>query len=401
MKEHPFFEGISFDNLHEGAARRVPRLSELCIRAIGGAAVASRTRNKRLLLLSVDDRTKVMLYLSRIKHLHEPRIFRSFHDSLPNSRCLRAQSSVREYIGLEYELQGHWGDAFIFTHVTFGSRLKTWAEDASSAEEAVTVGMKGTVSTINRLRPRVCVVSADFMISSASRSTMEVFRKQISRVSESIPLVFVASTPPHLQQDYSALYGADYYGFWYGGMRGLVLNSALIVDEKASPESSKAQEEWFDGEVEQGQLGGHHVCVFTYHMWYVDDPVHEEEVQGLTVPKLARLRWLRKMQKGKVRALFEGASSKNTVRRLKPGVFSGVAMPATEVKAEEIVPATSASQSGDDNSDDESEEDDEDPPVETHEIEVISTTDFTSAAGATCESTDGARVVTVFEVRAR
>ena len=398
IKEHPFFAGVSFGNLHDGVPARIPRLSELCVRAIGDAAVASRTRDKRLLLLQASDRTRVMHYLSRTKHLHEPRIFRSFHESLPDSRCLRAQSSVREYVGLEYELQGHWGEAFAFVHVAFASRLKAWAGDANSGEEVVSTGVKATVSAINRFRPRVCVVSTDFSTCSMSHPTVDIFRKQISRISESIPLVFVAATPPSLQQDYVALFGADFFGFWYGGMRGLVLNSALIVDEATSPASSEAQEAWFDGEVEQGQLGGHHVCVFTYHMWYKQDALHEDEIPGLTIPRLPRLRWLRKMQRGKVRALFEGAAGSNSARRLKPNALSSedqgqTPEPQARAQSDEQL---SHDDGHEDSEDDDSEE--EVPVVETHEIEVIATAESVPGGGASSDAEDGLRIIAIFEV---
>lgn len=33
-----------------------------------------------------------------------------------------------------------------------------------------------------------------------------------------------------------SLYGADYYGFWYGGMRCLVINSPLLVNPQVFAE---------------------------------------------------------------------------------------------------------------------------------------------------------------------
>jgi hypothetical protein len=86
------------------------------------------------------------------------------------------------------------------------------------------------------------------------------FRKVVSKVSETISVAFVPGTNDvginptlltienyrrcerllpinsfsYLFLTYLFLtfsrYGADYYGFWYGGMRGLVINSPLLVN---------------------------------------------------------------------------------------------------------------------------------------------------------------------------
>lgn len=288
---------------------------------------------------------------------------------------------MREYIGLEHDLQGTWREPFCFVNLSFTSRLKTWTEDMNASGENVARTMKETVSSVNRLRPRVCVVNADFASALTSQTTVDEFRKQISRISESIPLIFVAAIPSSQRREYTTSFGADFYGFWYGGMRGLVLNTALIVDESTDPDCSRAQEEWFDGEVEQGQLGGHHLCVFTHHMWYIND-AYEDQLSELTIPKPARLRWLRKMQNGKVRALFEGSSSKNIVRRLK----------ATTIPSEQ---ESKVGDEGDVSENDTSEDEGYGASaVEINDVEVVSTSDFSSTDDIVAA---GLRIVTVFE----
>jgi hypothetical protein len=313
LKSHAFFQGLNFATLFDEAPQRVPKLSELCLRAVGEATVAARARDKRLLALLPADRRAVMHFLARVERLHEPRVLRSFYGSLADARCLRALTGTREYLGLEYDAQGKWKEPFAFAHFCFGKLHDRNASGEAAAGEALGVHLKRLVSAVNRLRPKLLVVTGDFSTGTPASVVVD-FRSAISRVSESIPLVFVTAPSPGCAPAMAGFFGADWYGFWFGGMRGLVLNSALILDEETS--LSKAQEEWFDGECEQGQLGGHHLVVFTYHRWFERNP--NEEDAETTIPKAPRLRWLRKLQQGKVRHLFAGGATSAT-KLVRPG----------------------------------------------------------------------------------
>jgi len=371
MKNHSFFAQLP-SGWGEGlrsTAVRIPRLSELCVRAVAQATIASRTRDKRLLELGPLDRGRVMHYLSRLKRLHEPRVFRSFFSSLSDTRCLQARTCTKEMIGLEHEDQGKWSEPFALVHLSVGKFLKVWAEDQGGG--AAAASLKKIVSAVNRLRPRVCVVSlGDGLDGEAlSDDTLASFRQVCARVSESIPLAFVsASRSPAARFRHTQLFNADFFGFWYGGMRALVLNSALIMDEECDPSASADQESWFDGEVEQGQLGGHHVVVFSNHCWFQDSPLEDDEMPGV-IPVSSRLRWLQKMKLGKVRALFTGATA-NAGNKSRC------------IRADDLPEDPKAEHSDSDG--------DEDGPKEQASIEFVIT-----ASGT--EFSDGFRVVSVFE----
>jgi hypothetical protein len=328
VKNHAFFQDVNFTTLFDEAPDRVPKLSELCLRAVGEATVAARTRDKRLLDLSLPDRRSVMHFLARIERLHEPRVLRSFYDTLADARCLRALPSTREYVGLEYDTQGHWKEPFVFAHFCFGNLLC----GESGNKDALGSQMKTMVSAINRLRPKFFVVAGDLSLETDT-SLVADFRSAISRVSESIPLVFVTAQNRSVSDVAIARpFGADWYGFWFGGMRGLVLNSALISDHETP--SSKAQEEWFDGECEQGQLGGHHLVVFTYHPWF-ERGLNDEDT-GASIPKTRRLWWLRKMQLNKVKYLFAGSANASSTRVLRAGDLPELGTSEDPVAKEDI-----------------------------------------------------------------
>jgi hypothetical protein len=309
IKAHPFFAqiGCEFEKLFLKPATRIPRLSELSLRSCARACVADSSHNKewnkRLLELSEGDRQRVMHYLSRVKSLHEPRVLRRFFSSLADTRCLGAQTSIREMRGLEHEEQGKWKEPFVMVHVNISDLLSCWGEVDQPSRHS----LKLLVTTINRLRPRVCFFGVGDGMHELSESSLSSFRQACARVSETIPLAFIsAPRNSHFRARHERSFGADYYGLWYGGVRVLVLNSGLIVDDKIDPAATLAQESWFDGEVEQGQLGGHHLLVFSNHLWFTQDPREESEV---AIPRHTRLRWLQKLKIGKVRAVFTGSQA--------------------------------------------------------------------------------------------
>jgi hypothetical protein len=60
--------------------------------------------------------------------------------------------------------------------------------------------------------------------------------RTMARISETIPIVFVPgeadvglSPTPSSLLAYRKLFGYDHFGFWYGGLRCLIINSPLLV----------------------------------------------------------------------------------------------------------------------------------------------------------------------------
>ena len=147
--------------------------------------------------------------------------------------------------------------------------------------------LKQAVVAINRLRPRFVVVSGDLSHAVPGEpmyeAQAEAFRKTIARVSDSIPLLFlpgnhdIGNVPTVASLDaYRQRFGADYYGFWFGGLRCIVLNSTLMLRPDALPVEARGQDEWFAEEIELAKLGAAHVLIFTHHPWFVDS-VDEED----------------------------------------------------------------------------------------------------------------------------
>ena len=313
-------------------AIRVPTLKEICLRAVGDASLlfaecvaehgGVRPQHipwmqnfslfrEGLGAMTDDDRRRVAHYLERRNRLHPPLVFRLFNSSVVNSRCLRASPVTREYIGYNRELQGRWVNDFTFVQITdplYGFTSQTGNSEAEGE------AMKRAVSAINKLRPRFVVISGGLTHSSPHESTyaeqVETIKKVASRISETIPVLFVAglndvgSTPtPESLSCYRQNFGADYYGFWYGGTRCIVINSSLLINGEYLPAEAKDQEIWFEEEIEQAKMCSNQVLIFSHHPWTSTQSEECTSAQSF-IPETIRRKWLQQLRQHKVFRLF-------------------------------------------------------------------------------------------------
>ena len=317
---------------------RVPRLTELCIRKIGKAASIVTEKSAELGGVRPDIpwiqrfdlhapqmndslRMRVAHCMHREQRLHVPTIFRLFHTSVLDAKCQRANLTMREYIGHCRDLHGQWSKDFFYCHLAglmVGSGGKTNNGEFSEQDT-----IRRAVTVINKIRPRFLVVSGNFTARTISPtclddeerlSQLEAARKMVCRVSETIPLVFVPGSndvgtqpTPETLTEYHVKFGADYYGFWYGGTRCLIINSPLMVDGSGAPMHAAAQNLWFEEEIEQAKMCSTHMMIFSYHPWFIkhrDEAVGE--AQPMIVPEPIRSKWLTILRHKKVKYLFAG-----------------------------------------------------------------------------------------------
>jgi len=141
-------------------------------------------------------------------------------------------------------------------------------------------------------------------------------------VSETIPIVFVpgdrdvgVEPSPATLARYRAKFGCDFFGFWYGGLRCLIVNSSLLCRPAGAPEDAALQEKWLEEEVEQAKLCSAQVAIFSHHPWFVDDAAEDSATATATapdaaslrvVPKAVRQKWLARFRHSKVRFLLSG-----------------------------------------------------------------------------------------------
>lgn len=298
-----FFDVSTVKEVYNSPACRIPSLYDLCIRAAADATVkvAFATadnggirpkipwmQNFNLVkYLSPLDLGKVAHVLDRQQKLQIPGVHRLMHKSLPESRCKKANSSTKEYVGLNRATQGHFTTAFHFAQV---SAPEIDDNDVSGGDR-----FRNLISNINKIRPKFFAVVGNFTNISVSdeclssfNNAAEAFRKLVARVSDTIPVVFVPGPyevgqipTPSTLSNYRSLFGADYYSFWYQGMKGIVVNSSLLIDGANAPEEADLQSLWLEEEIEQAKLCASTIVLFTYHPWYYEN-IDEDDVEEFT-----------------------------------------------------------------------------------------------------------------------
>ncbi len=279
-------------NIFFGPAVRIPSLHDLCIRAVAHAAVdvSFATADNGgirpkipwmqqfnvLKLLSPLDLGRVAHVLDRQQKFHIPGVQRLFFHSLPDCRCRKANDATKEYSGFSRILQGHFTTKFHFVEVS-GLSLAHTDTDLDQ--------FKAFLSHINKIRPKFLAIIGNFLAESIVSDTVtdhdnaiEKFRKQVARVSDTISVVFVPGVSEvgvHPTQQtltrYRALFGADYFSFWYQGMKGIVINSPLLLNGEGAPEEADTQIKWLEEEIEQAKLCASTIVLFSYHPWYYHD----------------------------------------------------------------------------------------------------------------------------------
>ncbi len=216
------------------------------------------------------------------------------------TRSKRSEPSTGEYIGLTRGLHGHWDKDFHFVQLAsplFGAPAVGNTMDGDAGSDAVPTEaseetrLKTIIASVNKLRPKFLVMLGNLTYATPLDgalfdSQVERVRKTMARLSDTIPAIYVpgshdvGAVPTVASlQTYRERFGADYFGFWFGGMRGVVINSSLLISPQGAPEDAARQEMWLTEEVEQCKLCSNCIVVFSYHPWFVSD-IDEPDVEA-------------------------------------------------------------------------------------------------------------------------
>ncbi|CAN0152868.1 unnamed protein product, partial [Laminaria digitata] len=206
----------------------------------------------------VDYPERVRHYLGRLRALQRPKVNRLFHGSAMDAKCLRADPIMRrvlvgwgggEYLGLDWDSHGHWNEPFSFIQITDPQLgiVEATTPTGGAVWEVECERLSRVVSIVNRLRPKFLLVTGDMTHASPGHEFYEgqvtAARKILAKVSETIPVLYCpgnhdlgnALGSKDDESAYVQRFGADYYSFWWGGVRGLVLNTSLWTSPTANP----------------------------------------------------------------------------------------------------------------------------------------------------------------------
>ena len=220
-----------------------------------------------------------------------------------------------------------------FSSLTIGRKIKEWAAPSSFTEEFYFVcladtqlgmieGMGGsdflplvgcdgvkdlyeaekefsrtTVNYLNRLRPppAFVVVCGDLVNAYPSKTNkyaqeVEDFKNIFSKVSPLIKLVClcgnhdVGEKPSEADVAvFNSSFSADYFYFWYGGVKFISMNSQLYKCDDNAKELALEQDKWFDAQLKGVRVGvpesspDRRCCVFSHIPPFID---HQDEADG-------------------------------------------------------------------------------------------------------------------------
>jgi hypothetical protein len=166
--------------------------------------------------------------------------------------------------------------------------------------------MRSAVSSINRLRPRFVVISGA-LTWTATDANLEAVKKIIARISETIPVLLVPGSsdmgsPPSVEglERYRKNFGADHYGFWYSGVRCLIINSNLFVYSDVFPVEALAQDIWFEEEIEQAKMCSTQLLIFSHHPWKPVCSCPNNPFPPECIPAEISDKWLKQLRHEKV-----------------------------------------------------------------------------------------------------
>jgi predicted phosphodiesterase len=215
----------------------------------------------------------------------------------------------REVPDLTREKQGRWTGPFFFIQMAdpqFG--FMDAAQERKNAELAV--------QHINRLKPRFVIICGDLVHPEPGKPDYEAkiaeFKSIFSKIDPAIPLICVpgnhdlGNTPDAAAlASYRKHFGDDYFGFWTGGVRCLVINSTLYSDPSKALQEQEAQEAWFGRQLAEAKgQSPRHLLVFQHHSWFLKGA--DDKDGYFTIPQARRKPALALMKEAGVRAAFAG-----------------------------------------------------------------------------------------------
>lgn len=121
---------------------------------------------------------------------------------------------------------------------------------------------------------------------------MRDLKRTLAGLDESIPLLCVCgnhdvgNAPNKVTLErYASEFGDDRFGFWVGGVRGLVINTNIIYDPSDAKEAYEAQHAWLAEELAAAKAkGAKHILLFGHHPLFLqsDDEGEDDAVLGFS-----------------------------------------------------------------------------------------------------------------------
>eukprot|EP00515_Schizochytrium_aggregatum_P006976 CAMPEP_0202077576 /NCGR_PEP_ID=MMETSP0964-20121228/5451_1 /ASSEMBLY_ACC=CAM_ASM_000500 /TAXON_ID=4773 /ORGANISM="Schizochytrium aggregatum, Strain ATCC28209" /LENGTH=857 /DNA_ID=CAMNT_0048644857 /DNA_START=51 /DNA_END=2624 /DNA_ORIENTATION=+ len=324
LKEHPYFEGINFEELLSRPRRPVPSLFQLCCEAamstftIGegmNAKPSAAALGKQSAVAALPEwartpgtfaanrvpprvRDTLMGYFAQRLLLGRPIIYNLFFQQPSDARFKRADQSI--YIGLSEQEQGKFKEAFVVVHI-------------GSLDGATPHAVETTMRRLNTLEPAPRLV-----VFGGNLGEVSQLRPSMMYLNDDIPIV----SCPDGRESYEAEFGSRYFSFYVGGVLFIVVDSFLLLElnQEQPPENASEHAEWLEQEILQGKLCARHVILVSHHIWALREDsrgLHQDTSKLLPFAVVSR--FSEKLQDAGAQLVLCGGGPAAHSDRLKPG----------------------------------------------------------------------------------
>jgi serine/threonine-protein phosphatase CPPED1 len=214
--------------------------------------------------------------------------------------------------------QARWQGPFFFIQLA-DPQFGMYAANKDVEKEAALFGR--AIDHANRLHPAFVVVCGDLVNNPGDYGQAVEFLRAAERLAPSIPLHLVSGnhdvgntpTPDSLSR-YRQWFGPDWYAFYHGGCRFVVIDTTLIHDPSRAPAEFAAQETWLNRELSAPQPPRPvHTSLFQHHPWFNQSPDEPDAYENL--PRASRGRYLDWLARAHVTAVFAGHRHRNSAVR--------------------------------------------------------------------------------------
>ncbi|XP_070581007.1 serine/threonine-protein phosphatase CPPED1-like [Ptychodera flava] len=232
----------------------------------------------------------------------------------------------RGYHGLDKATEGEWKGPFCFIQgadTQYGMIADFFTEKADTGWQEEIELTRKAIAAANKMtpRPKFFIVCGDLVNAFPGTEGREEQEKDLKRefmnLDSEIPLVCVCgnhdlgNTPTRQTvANYVDKFGDDYFSFWVGGVKFIVLNSQFYEDPSQVMELKEKQDQWLDEQLAGAQTSGcKHLVIFQHIPWFLEDP--NEGKDYFNIEKELRLKMLEKFKSAGVRTIFCGHYHRN------------------------------------------------------------------------------------------
>ncbi|KAL3673256.1 hypothetical protein V7S43_000977 [Phytophthora oleae] len=340
VKAHPFLKGIDFENHMQAQQPVAQHCGSELFPLVKNLAAAEKARISHhpldfngdtlqddLKALSPRDRSILMHILRRKQILHLPGLYPRFFSSVSHGRCLYARN--QGYVGLTHDLQNQWSDNFAFMQLS-GPKLGQAAALAEadnrggSTWETEAVAFLQAVEVVNSKCPAFIVLCGGFVNAKPNQefynAQVTAFQELLNSITPQVRLVFAAGSEEFVDQNeltkYQEHFGDARFSFWFGGIKCIVANTAMLCREKDFAEEVAAQTEWMKKELENGKLCARGTVVISGHSLLPASGLADNNKDAASdgdIPEEIRSKYWDIVKNGQACLVVSGGSTSNNV----------------------------------------------------------------------------------------